>query len=215
MFLRRWSADKNVRVKQRVSTFEAAVKAADKLLTDKDLYLWYQHPGDTVKGEVENLHKFRDNIAKGLEKQSNIAVKNSEFLKGALGPLTPVANGSPVQVRRLNKNNKFVTRMEIDGVFLNTKVVVMNEARLAPSESRVEKLVSRREQFEGLLNAMHKSPEKFDTVPEGAKDELLGSKLTDVTVVLSGYEVSPHVVAECEAWDIFVCMPNGEGYAVA
>ena len=93
--------------------------------------------------------------------------------------------------------------------------MVMNEARMATSESRVMKLISRQHTFEGVLISMHKSPEKFDTVPEGAKDELLGSKLTDVAVVLSGYEVSPHVVAECEAWDIFVCMPNGEGYAVA
>ena len=39
--------------------------------------------------------------------------------------------------------------------------------------------------------------------------------LLSVAVVLSGYGISPHVVATCEEMDIFVCKPNGEGYAVA
>jgi len=215
------------RTKVDVKTLRAAAKAVADLRKDKNAYLWHRHPQDSVQGAVENLESNRQTTASGLEKQSNLAVLNSDFLLGALGPLKAVVDqperGMSVQI---NQNVpveakggtviKKMNRIQLDGVFLNTKVVVINEAKYGLSEDKVRKCVAKKALFFYYLQEMIRSPEDFYTEPPEAKTQLVEAGLTAVRVVVSCYNpLTPEAEDACKIEGFFVCKPNGEGYSVA
>ena len=154
---------------------------------------------------------------KGLKVESNEAVLHSDLLLGELGKLTPVALGG-LTISEKNAKGDFINRMQLDGVFLNGKVVVINEANWAPSEDRVKDVVSRRGFFRSLLTDMIQDRENFITEPADARDVLANAKITDIRVVISGHNVQPPVEQLCRAEGFYVCKQStvwGAGYSVA
>ena len=163
----------------------------------------------------------------GLEMEANReaanrAVQKSQYLRGALGELKAVAEGRSVLISETLKfqakqgGEKIITRdrIQLDGVFLTSKVVVMNEANWGLSEDEVKECVSKRAEFKFYLQKMINSPDDFHTEPPEAKAELVQAGLTDVRVVMSCHSAPPHVQEECKIERFFVCKINGDGFSV-
>ena len=107
---------------------------------------------------------------------------------------------------------KKVNRIQLDGVFLNTKVVVINEAKYGLTEDKVRKCITKKALFFYYLQEMIRSPNDFYTEPPEAKTQLVKAGLTAVRVVVSCYNpVTPEAEDACKLEGFFVCKPNGKG----
>ena len=181
-------------------------------------------------GEIDP-ESWRQTMSTGLEMEANReaanrAVLKSQYLRGALGELKAVAEGRSVKISETLKfqakqgGEKIITRdrIRLDGVFLTSKVVVMNEAKggVFPkwclSKDEVKECFSKRASFEVYLKKMINSPDAFHTDPPEAKAELVQAGLTDVRVVMSCHSAPPHVQEECKIERFFVCKPNGDAF---
>ena len=198
---------------------------------DENSHLWYRHPSDSLKGAIENLESWPQTTSTGLEMEAtreaaNRAVQKSQYLRGALGELKAVAEGRSVKISETLKfqakqgEEKIVTRdrVQLDGVFLTSKVVVMNEAKggVFPkwclSKAEVKECVSKSASFEVYLKKMINSPDAFHTDPPEAKAELIQAGLTDVRVVMSCHSARPDAEEECKIERFFVCKPNCDAF---
>ena len=187
---------------------------------DENSHLWYRHPSDSLKGSIENLESWRATTSTDLEKESNRAVQNSQYLRGKLGEFKAVAEGRSVKISETLKfqakqgGEKIITRDRIllDGVFLTSKVVVMNEANWGLSRDKVKKCVSKKNSLEIYLQKMINSPDAFHTDPPEAKAELIQAGLTDVRVVMSCHSARPDAEEECKIERFFVCKPNCDAF---
>ena len=181
-------------------------------------------------GEIDP-ESWRQTTSTGLEMEAsreaaNRAVQKSQYLRGALGELKAVAEGRSVKISETLKfqpkpgEEKIVTRdrVQLDGVFLTSKVVVMNEAKggVFPkwclSKAEVKGCVSKSASFEVYLKKMINSPDAFHTDPPEAKAELIQAGLTDVRVVMSCHSARPDAEEECKIERFFVCKPNGDAF---
>ena len=183
-------------------------------------------------GEIDP-ESWRQTTSTGLEMEAtreaaNRAVQKSQYLRGALGELKAVAEGRSVKISETLKfqakqgEEKIVTRdrVQLDGVFLTSKVVVMNEAKggVFPkwclSKAEVKECVSKSASFEVYLKKMINSPDAFHTDPPEAKAELVQAGLTEVRVVMSCHSARPDAEEECKIERFFVCKPNGDAFSV-
>ena len=184
-------------------------------------------------GEIdpETGESWPQTTSTGLEMEAtreaaNRAVQKSQYLRGALGELKAVAEGRSVKISETLKfqakqgGEKIITRdrIQLDGVFLTSKVVVMNEAKggVFPkwclSKDEVKECFSKRASFEVYLKKMINSPDAFHTDPPEAKAELVQAGLTDVRVVMSCHSAPPDAEEECKIERFFVCKPNGDAF---
>ena len=147
------SRDPQTRERTKVVVLNSLLAASRAVLDlDENSHLWYRHPSDSLKGSIENLESWRATTSTGLEKESNRAVQKSKYLRGALGELKAVAEGRSVLISETLKfqakqgGEKIITRdrIQLDGVFLTSKVVVMNEANWGLSRDKVKKCVSKK-----------------------------------------------------------------------
>ena len=188
----------------RILTLSKALAVA----ADPTVYLTQQQPFDVTLRQVTNLEDNRRNTAHGLKQECNRAAANSGTLRKLLGTLKLVNDGHSVKFSKKNKNLKFDDVMEVDGILLNTKVVVMNEVKNSPSLKNVAKCANRGLLFEALLWKMAATPDDYKTEPEAVRDELVkwmtDAQLTAVEVMMSGYDFSAEAQNECRARSIHV-----------
>ena len=215
------SRDPQTRERTKVVVLNSLLAASRAVLDlDENSHLWYRHPSDSLKGSIENLESWRATTSTGLEKESNRAVQKSRYLRGKLGELKAVAEGRSVKISETLKfqakqgGEKIITRdrIQLDGVFLTSKVVVMNEANWGLSRDKVKKCVSKKNSLEIYLQKMINSPDAFHTDPPEAKAELVQAGLTDVRVVMSCHSARPDAEEECKIERFFVCKPNGDAF---
>jgi hypothetical protein len=88
-------------------------------------------------------------------------------------------------------NRATIILLEADGLCLNSKLVVLNEAKATPSSFDVNGLTKR-----GLLlKLILASPDGYETKPPEVKQQL--EKFRDVRLVLSGYHFKEQVEIVC------------------
>ena len=217
------SRDPQTRERTKVVVLNSLLAASRAVLDlDENSHLWYRHPSDSLKGAIENLDSWRQTTSTGLEKESNRAVQKSKYLRGALGELKAVAEGRSVlisetikvQAKQGGEKEIMRDRIQLDGVFLNSKVVLMHEAKWGLSRDKVKKCVSKKNSLEIYLQKMINSPDAFHTDPPEAKAELVQAGLTDVRVVMSCHSAPPDAQDECKIERFFVCKPNGDAFSV-
>ena len=150
------SRDPQTRERTKVVVLNSLLAASRAVLDlDENSHLWYRHPSDSLKGAIENLESWPQTTSTGLEMEANReaanrAVQKSQYLRGALGELKAVAEGRSVKISETLKfqakqgGEKIITRdrIQLDGVFLTSKVVVMNEANWGLSRDKVKKCQS-------------------------------------------------------------------------
>ena len=110
---------------------------------------------------VNNLEANRQNTAHGLEQEWNRAAEKSVPLRQLLGTLKLVNDGHSVKFKKKNKNDNFDDVMELDGILLNHKVVVMNEVKNCPSPKNVAKCAVRWLTFKSLLWKIAATPDDY------------------------------------------------------
>lgn len=198
----------------RVLTLSEALAVA----ADPTVYLTQQQPFDVAMRTVNNLEAYRQNTASDLVQTCNRAAVASLTLTQLLGTLTLLNDGHSVKFYKKNKNLNYDNVMEVDGILLNRKVVVMNEVKNSPSLRNVEKFAGRKFMFGGLLLEIAATPENYKTEPESVRDELVkwmnDAESTAVELVMSGYDFSTEAQDECRARSIHVIRSNGDGYSV-
>ena len=100
--------------------------------------------------------------------------------------------------------------LEVDGLLLNSTVLVVNEAKSSPKVEDVKKLVGSLKPLGKLLE----DPESFCTKPAEVKGELVTAGVRRVVGVLSGFNFSAEVEDACKAAEIHAVLTTGEGFAV-
>jgi len=148
----------------------------------------------------------RNNVAYGLEAETTRALEASESAKKEFGPLTALNDARSVIFFRKGKPGKIL--LEADGLCLNSKLLVLNEAKAAPTSFDVEGL----EKNGLLLKGILASPDKYETKPPEVKQQL--EKFRDVRLVLGGYHFQKHVEKECLETDppIWIIRTTGKAY---
>jgi len=209
------------------STSETTRKRVSRILTLRDalavaadptVYLSQQQPFDVAMRTVNNLEAYRQNTAHGLEQECNRAAAASPTLRQLLGNLTLLNDGHSVKFYKKNKNLNYDNLMEVDGILLNHKVVVMNEVKNSPSLRNVEKCELRGVLFERMLRKIAATPDGYKTEPASVRDELVkwmtDAESTAVQLMMSGYDFSTEAQDDCRARSIHVIRSNGDGYSV-
>ena len=90
-------------------------------------------------------------------------------------------------------------------------LVVVNEAKLPPSDKDIGDTKGKKWMLEGWLRDAAEQPDKFVTQPAKVKGELVGIQW-QIHLVLSGDNFAAEMEEECDAAEIFVVRSNGAGY---
>jgi hypothetical protein len=205
LFSASWTTRRRV---TRILTISMALA----VMADPNLYLSQQYPFDETIGTVNNLAANRQNTAHGLEQECNRAAEKSLPLRQLLGKLKLVNDGHSVKFKKKNKNDNFDDVMEVDGILLNHKVVVMNEVKNSPSPKNVAKCAGRWLMFESLLSKIAATPDDYKTEPEAVRDELVewmtasDKEASDINIqcMISGYDFSTDAQNDCRARSMHV-----------
>lgn len=205
-----FSACKTTRKRvERILTLSRALAVA----VDPTVYLTQQQPFDVamstdLEEDLEEDLAPWQHTAHGLEQQCNRAAVASPTLIQLLGTLELVNDGHSVKFYRKNKNLNYYNLMEVDGILLNHKVVVMNEVKNYPSLRNVANCAYRGIAFEGVLRDIAATPDDYKTEPESVRDELVkwmtDAESTAFEVMMSGYDFSTEAQDECRARSIHV-----------
>ena len=210
-FLRDAATGKRV---QELSTFEE-LKDALETLESSGNSLWLEHPYDGLSERVNNIEKGVTNQANAFEMKSTRAiVKDSEFqAELKTSKLTPVNDGRSVKFCEVTKRGKLLELIAVDGLAMNRDdaLLVVNEAKLSPSDKDIGDTKRKKYVLETWLRDAAEQPDKFETQPAEAKDELVGIKWK-IHLVLSGDNFAAEMEEECGAAEIFVVRSNGAGY---
>jgi hypothetical protein len=205
-----FSACKTTRKRvERILTLSRALAVA----ADPTVYLTQQQPFDVamstdLEEDLEEDLAPWQHTAHGLEQQCNRAAVASPTLIQLLGTLTLLNDGHSVKFFQKNENLNYDNLMEVDGILLNHKVVVMNEVKNYPSLRNVEKCELRGILFEGVLRKIAATPDGYKTEPASVRDELVkwmtDAESTAFEVMMSGYDFSTEAQDECRARSIHV-----------
>ena len=90
-------------------------------------------------------------------------------------------------------------------------LVVVNEAKLLPSDKDIGDTKRKKLGLKGWLQDAAEQPDKFVTQPANVKGELVGIQW-QIHFVLSGDNFAAEMEEECGAAKIFVVRSNGAGY---
>jgi len=97
--------------------------------------------------DIRNLRRARNNAATGLGVQTTRALASDENAAKAFGTLAALNNAHSVTF--LDKDG--IDLLEVDGICVSSKLVVMNEVKATPSLYDVEDLIKRGRYLKGLL----------------------------------------------------------------
>ena len=179
---------KRVTIEQILSREDALRAAADAEATGTYLYL----AGSTFEEDdknLKNLERVRSSVAYGLEVETTRALAADESAEKEFGTLTALNDARAVTFVQKGKPGNIL--LEADGLCLNSKLVVLNEAKATPSSFDVNGLTKRGLLLKGILA----SPDDYETKPPEVKQQL--EKFRDVRLVLSGYHFKEQVVIAC------------------
>ena len=204
LLLMRDEGNKRVTIEQVLSR-EAALRAAAGAAA-AGTYLYLQ--GSILEERVNNLMRGRNNVAYGLEVETARALEASESAKKEFGPLTAVNDARSVIFFQKGKPGTIL--LEADGLCLNSKLLVLLEAKAAPTSFDVDGLTKNGFLLKGILA----SPDKYETNPSDIKQQL--EEFRDVRLVLGGYHFQKHVEKECLETDppIWIICTAGKAFGV-
>ena len=200
---------------QELINFED-LEDAYKTLAASGKYLWVDHPYDGLAERVVNIEKGVTNQANAFEMKATRAIVNDSDFQAELktSKLTPVNDGRSVKFCKLTKKGNLLELIEVDGMAMNRDdalLVVVNEAKLPPSDKDIGDTKGKKWMLEGWLRDAAEQPDKFVTQPAKVKGELVGIQWK-IHLVLSGDNFAAEMEEECDAAEIFVVRSNGAGY---
>ena len=199
------SDSKRVTIEQILSREDALRAAADAEATGTYLYL----AGSTFEEDdknLKNLKRGRNNVAYGLEVETTRALAADESAEKEFGTLTALNDARAVTFVQKGEPGNIL--LEAGGLCLNSKLVVLNEAKATPSSFDVNGLTKR-----GLLlKLILASPDDYETKPPEVKQQL--EKFRDVRLVLSGYHFKEQVEIACAKPDppIWIFRTTGKAF---
>ena len=165
-------------------------------------YLLLRIPFDNLEDNVNNLLAHRKNSASGQEMATTLAIASCDELSTEFGSLMLVGDGGSIIFSDHNG-----ARLEVDGLIVNTSVVLLNSVKHSPKVEDVESLLTDKT----LLEYIIAHPSGFTTIPEGVLKAMEG--ITQVVPILSGYDFKPAVLDACQARDVRSIRPNGTDYS--
>ena len=199
---------------QELVTYLAFFHAYSNLERDGK-YLWMEHPYDGLKVCVGNIQCNLQNQATALEVRTTRAVVNDQALKDELKTqtLTPVNDGHSVKFFMVTKKGNLKELIEVDGMVMNRgdKVLVVNEAKMSPSDKDIDETEAKVWKLQGWLSAAKENPDQLATDPPIIKGELLGIEWK-VSAVLSGDNFTEEMEEKCNDNGLRVVRSNGAGY---
>lgn len=166
-------------------------------------YLLLTAPFELLDEDVSNLKRAGKNMSGGLEQATTKAILTSQSLVTEFGKLRSIADGQGVVF--FDHTGK--PRLEVDGLFINSSVVIVNEAKQTPTLEDVNEQAPRK----ALLEVILANPSAYTTMPPGCLDAIGG--ITEVIPVISGYNFRPEVEAACEAAGVRCVKTNGSDYS--
>jgi len=167
-------------------------------------YLFLNDPGDKLSEDVSKLNRGARNRATGIEQQTTKAVARDLKLAEELGPLKLLNEGRGVVFCAPDGEDI----VEVDGLVLNSTMLLVNEAKASPKEEDVSKFLAAL----GSLRAVLADPTSFRTRPPGILDDIGQGK--QVVGIMSGFNFPPEVGRKCAKEGIRTVLTTGEGYGV-
>jgi hypothetical protein len=178
---------------------------ADALAGTAGDYLLLTAPFDSLEEDVSNLKRAGTNMSGGQEQATTKAILTSLSLIAEFGELRPIADGQSVIF--LDHSGK--PRLEVDGLVVNSTVVIVNEVKQTPTLADVNEQAPRM----ALLELILANPSAYTTKPPDCLDAMVG--ITKVIPVISGYNFRPEVEAACKAAGVRCMKTNGSDYSSA
>lgn len=168
-------------------------------------YLLLTAPFDSLEDDVSNLKRAGVNVSCGLERATTKAILTSPSLIAEFGELRSIADGQGV----IFFDHSGKPRLEVDGLVVNSAVVIVNEAKQTPTLADVSEQVPRK----ALLECILANPSEYTTKPPGCLNAMAG--IAKVVPVISGYNFRPEVEAACQAAGVRSVKTNGRDYSSA
>jgi hypothetical protein len=168
-------------------------------------FLLLTAPFDSIDEDVNNLKRAGGNMSSGLEQATTKAMLTSSLLIAEFGELRPIADGQSVTFY----DHEGKARLEVDGLVVNSAVVLVNEAKQTPTLADVSQLAPLRAMLELILS----NPLEYTTKPPDCLNSMIG--ITKVVPVLSGYCFRPEVEAACKAAGVRCIKTNGQDYSLS
>ena len=205
---------------QELVTYSDFIHAYSNLEKDEkylfmDHPMFMDHPNDSVRECVGNIQCNLQKQASALEVRTTRAVVNDQALKDELKTqtLTPVNDGHSVKFFMVTKKGNLKERIEVDGMVMNRgdKVLVVNEAKMSPSDKDIDETLDKEWKLQGWLSAAKENPDQFATDPPIVKDNLLGTEWK-VSAVMSGDNFTEEMEEKCNDIGLRVVRSNGAGY---
>ena len=156
-------------------------------------------PFDSLEEDGSNLKRAGANTSGGQEQATTMAILTSPLLIAEFGPLRSIADGQSVAF--FDHSGK--PRLEVDGLFVNSAVVIVNEAKHTPTLADVSEQVPRK----ALLELILANPSAYTTKPPDCLDALAG--ITKVIPVISGFFFRPDVEEACKTAGVRCMKTNG------
>ena len=150
-------------------------------------YLLLTAPFDSGEEDLSSLKRHGKHVSSGQEQATTLAIVTSPALRAEFGDLRAIAGGQPIDF--YDHEGKWT--MVVDGLVTNSVVVLMNEAKAAPTLGDVTKQLPRK----AILKVVLSHPSEYTTSPPGCLEALAG--ITTVVPVLSGYHFLPEVETAC------------------
>ncbi len=168
-------------------------------------YLLLTAPFDSLEEDVSNLKRAGTNMSGGQEQATTKAILTSPSLIAEFGMLRSIADGQGVTF--FDHSGK--PRLQVDGLVVSSSVVIINEAKEAPTLADVSVQSPRK----ALLELILADPSAYTTTPAGCLDAMAG--ITRAIPVLSGYFFRPDVEEACKAAGVRCMKTNGYDYSPA
>ena len=166
-------------------------------------YLLLTAPFDSLEEDVSILKRNGKRMSSGQEQATTLAIVTSPALRAEFGDLCAIADGHGIVFYDHEGNST----MEVDGLVKNSVVVLVNEAKNAPTVADVNEQRPRK----ALLELILSDPSKYTSSPSGCLEALAG--ITTVVPVLSGYHFLPEVETACKKAGVRVMKTNGSDYS--
>mmetsp|Transcript_41435 Transcript_41435/g.103013 ORF Transcript_41435/g.103013 Transcript_41435/m.103013 type:complete len:457 (-) Transcript_41435:392-1762(-) len=162
--------------------------------------------GDLLMRSVGNLQGFVKNHSSGIEHQTTKAMARDASLIREFGDLELVNDGRAVTFFDAKTRMK---RLEVDGMVLNTSVLLVNESKMTPQVSDAASAAGKLP----ILRDILRRPSEFISEPPGILQAVKG--VEQIVGVLSGVNFTSEVVDACADNSLRALRTNGEGYSVS
>ena len=188
--------------KRMIRTLEQALSVMNG---PGEAHLMLEAAGDMLQSSVYDLERFVKNHASGIEHQTTKAMVRDPDLIEEFGTLELVNDGRAVTFVEASTNSKC---LEVDGMVINTAVLLVNEAKATPKVGDAANTAARLVTLRDIL----RRPSHFTSQPPCVLETIQG--VDRVVGVLSGFHFAPEVREACTDNGLRALLTNGEGYSV-